>query len=448
MTTSAGAGFRPLLCADLELSNPSQPHGVPVGAGLHLTVRLHSEPLGGLLVEPDRVPAGPDAWREDACGMFGDEIAEHVRADEIECADDLVTACRAPISACARRLDIVGPAPSAIVVVCTLGQHPMLPASIRALLAQDYVGDFSVVVVDNAPSSGAAARVVAEIADTRLLLLPAHRVGLSFARNAALWSALAADVDLIAYTDDDAIVDLGWLRSTAATFSEDLGVTSVTGLVLPGSLLSEAEQLFEEGSGFTKGYKRTVWSTATTDSSVWRLGPQGDGGGLFPFSAGLFGSGNSMAFRTEALRALGGFDEALGAGTPAGGGEDLDMFLRVIASGGTIVYEPRAMVRHFHRQSVDALSQQMSAYGSGLSAYLFREFLHLRGAKLRLLRVVPRGIRRMFSLNSEKNQSRTNEYPRELVRAERRGFVAGPWLYLKSRRRVRKLARTADIQAP
>ena len=49
-----------------------------------------------------------------------------------------------------------------------------------------------------------------------------------------------------------------------------------------------------------------------------------------------------MAFRTAVLRDLGGFDEALGTGTPAQGGEDLLMFVRLLSGGGRLAYEPAA----------------------------------------------------------------------------------------------------------
>ena len=56
-----------------------------------------------------------------------------------------------------------------------------------------------------------------------------------------------------------------------------------------------------------------------------------------------------MAFRTAALRELGGFDEALGPGTPAQAGEDLLVFLRLLAGGRRLAYEPGAFVWHWHR---------------------------------------------------------------------------------------------------
>ena len=70
---------------------------------------------------------------------------------------------------------------------------------------------------------------------------------------------------------------------------------------------------------------------------------------LYPYTAGVFGSGANMAFRADALRAMGGFDTSLGAGSAALGGDDLAAFFDVIEAGHTLVYEPTAFVRHRHR---------------------------------------------------------------------------------------------------
>ena len=72
-----------------------------------------------------------------------------------------------------------------------------------------------------------------------------------------------------------------------------------------------------------------------------------------------FGVGANMAFRTKALRRLGGFDEALGAGTPAQGSEDTKMFTDLLREGDTVAYRPSAVTRHFHRRDLEGLRRQM-----------------------------------------------------------------------------------------
>jgi len=410
-----------------------------------LLVRLHGEPLDQCIVEPEAASAGIDHWLPVVYGELNQRIVEHLNADglaesaQAKLPAELAQLAASSASECASAPASSPQSPSAVLAICTMGTHRLLPSAITHLLDQDYQGRFDVVIVDNNPSSGAAARVIASLNDSRVRLVPAPIPGLSFARNVALATAVDLGADLLFYTDDDALADPTWVSSQAELFQADANVAAVTGLVVPGSQLSEAEQLFEEGSGFNKGYQRTVWSMAEPQSSVWSLGHKGDGGILFPFAAGSYGSGNSIAFRTDALLKMAGFDEALGAGTLTQGGEDLDIFVRVLMSGATIVYQPRAVIRHYHRETMEELRKQMVNYGAGLSAFLFREFLFLPGAKMQLLRVVPAGLKRMFDSDSEKNESRSAAYPEDLAKAERRGFFKGPYLYVKSRRNAKKL---------
>ena len=91
---------------------------------------------------------------------------------------------------------------------------------------------------------------------------------------------------------------------------------------------------------------------------------------LHPYAPGMFGTGANVAFPSEAIETIGGFDESLGAGSPTSGGEDLDAFVRLLRSGRTLSYEPAALVWHDHRVDETELQEQMYSYGKGLSAYL------------------------------------------------------------------------------
>jgi cellulose synthase/poly-beta-1,6-N-acetylglucosamine synthase-like glycosyltransferase len=144
-----------------------------------------------------------------------------------------------------------------------------------------------------------------------------------------------------------------------------------------------------------------------------------------------------MAFRTQWLEEHGGFDEALGAGSATRGGEDLDAFLRVILRDGVIVYEPRALVRHAARADMSSLRNQMFGYGSGMAAVITKHLLSSPRTAMAIAAKLPAGLRRLLDPSSTKNEHRTNSFPRELVRAELRGYVAGPALYVRGRRAAR-----------
>lgn len=467
------AGFRPLLCADLELAAPEAPSPAPQpGTGLLFLVRLHGQPVGELLVEPDEVAAGPPVWAQRACAeSAGVAARSHLVADGVPAANvvgaELAALCtQAATRPCQGEARPAEPLPRVAAVICTMGRHEVLPAAVRALLAQDYLGETVVIVVDNDPTTGATDRALAEVSDPRLRVVAEPRRGLSNARNTAIRQAVAADAEIVCFTDDDAVADRGWVRALAAAVTVHPDVRGATGLVVPGSLLLPAEQVFEGGATFNRGYAPMLWSLPG-GLPAW-TGERGEGGLWFPFAAWHLGSGNCMAFRTDVLVELGGFDAALGAGTPSASGEDVDIFFRIIVAGGALVYEPRAIVRHFHRQTGAASTKQIQGYKSGASAFVFRELLMVPAARGLFVRVAVGGIKRRLTgrparpdpaavapepapaASPAPAEPPTAELPtgepstakpptKVLTRgAALRAYASGPWLYLKGRSATRR----------
>jgi GT2 family glycosyltransferase len=250
------------------------------------------------------------------------------------------------------------PAMFATVVVCTRERPESLTRTLASLAKLDYP-NFEVVVVDNAPTSDATQQAVLSCADDRISYVVEPRKGLSRARNRGV---AESNGELIAFTDDDIVVDSGWLSALAAAATAQTGVGCVTGLVPTAELETPAQAKFESSVQWSRSFKPRTYDMN---------GHSGDHP-LYPFKAGVFGTGANFAITRTAYEKVGAFDEALGAGTPAGGGEDLDYFLRVVLNGFGIAYEPAAITWHFHRADKSTLESQMWTYGSGLSAYAFK----------------------------------------------------------------------------
>ncbi len=112
------------------------------------------------------------------------------------------------------------------------------------------------------------------------------------------------------------------------------------------------------------------------------------------------------------------------------------MFFRVLKEGGTLVYEPSAVVRHRHRRTYAALRTQLANNGVGLYAYLVRNAHHYpdeRGALLRL------GAWWLWYWNLRRlarSFVKPSAFPRDLIVAELRGSVAGLRRYSRSTRRA------------
>jgi GT2 family glycosyltransferase len=109
------------------------------------------------------------------------------------------------------------------------------------------------------------------------------------------------------------------------------------------------------------------------------------------------GAGANMAFRKTVFDKLGLFDTRLGAGA-SGCSEDSEIWYRIIATGGTCQYEPRAVVYHDHRESWVELHQQMSAYLRGhVSALVVQaDRFGDRGNLRRIYRQLPSYLLREF----------------------------------------------------
>jgi GT2 family glycosyltransferase len=421
--TPDGTSPGPILVREVELAGGDVHVDVPDSAtgrpyrSAQLLVRLHGQPLGTVAV-----PVADGRIDERVHVMIrrqvGDRIRGHLAADGTTAAATDAP-CRPQARLGSRQ------APSVSVVVPTCNRLSTLLPCLDAILASS-VTPLEVIVVENRPvGSGVAATLAgAHGDDSRVRYLEEPRPGVSRARNRGLGAVRG---EIVAFVDDDVIVDADWLATIALAFVENKEASCVTGLILPLELEWPAQLLIEQYGGFSKGFERVVFNESRRDVDP-----------LFPYSCGRFGSGANAAFRTEMARRLGGFDVALGGATGVSTGEDIDLFLRLMLSGHTLVYEPSALVWHRNRASLGELRHQLFHYGRGLAAVMTKQLID--GSQRReLVRRIPAGLGYLLSPSSHKNQHRQRDYPRQLAAIELLGMVTGPPAYVMSRRRSRVL---------
>ncbi|MEN3279124.1 MAG: hypothetical protein V7607_264 [Solirubrobacteraceae bacterium] len=268
---------------------------------------------------------------------------------------------------------------SVSVVVTTCGAPAALERCLRSVLTCDYP-DFEVIVVENRPRSRATARLLDEQFEDepRLRYVEEARGGVSRARNAGLTHATG---DVVVFTDDDVTFDPMWIRRCAAALDRS-DVDCVTGLILPLELETEAQLRFERCACLGKGFRRQVFSL-----------PEGRvTHSFFFFRPGAIGAGVNTALRTDVARELGGFDATLGAGTPALGGEDVDLYARLLRAGHTVVYDPSAVVWHEHPDAAPRVRRRPLRRGTALGAALTKQLI-AGPERFALLRAVPPGVR-------------------------------------------------------
>ena len=304
-------------------------------------------------------------WKGRLAGFHMERAAEGVSAVSAEQLTDLCAkqfgqralALELEAAVDKRWSDHPAPAaPSLSIAICTKDRAQRLTRllhSLQPVLAASRFRSTEVLVIDNASVDAATREAVGRFEGVRYVF--EARAGLDFARNAALRHARG---ELLAFLDDDVVVDRDWLQGLFAAWQGCPDAGGFTGLVLPYKLDTEAQIRFERRGGFGRGFEAKRYHATSADKP------------LHPVGAGIIGAGCNMAFDRSLLLSIGGFDDALDTGAPLPGGGDLDIFYRVLRAGRTMVYEPRYAVYHEHRETVPQLRRRYWSWGLGFMAFL------------------------------------------------------------------------------
>lgn len=217
--------------------------------------------------------------------------------------------------------------PAASVVVPTYNRAELLEPLAAALAAQEDVGPYEVLFVDDGSSDGTpeVLRSVAErngraASVTFRVLRSEHNTGNPARTRNLGWREARGSI--VAFIDDDCIPSPRWLAELMARIE---GADLVQGLV-------EVDQ-----------------------DQALRMGPFGRILVITAFSW-KFETCN-IAYRRELLEAVGGFEESF----PVPFGEDTDLGLRALESGARPAWAPEALVLHRVECSEDRLRDWLAA---------------------------------------------------------------------------------------
>jgi glycosyltransferase involved in cell wall biosynthesis len=255
-----------------------------------------------------------------------------------------------------------GAAMDATIVICTRNRAESLTRALQSLVAMEAPAGFSwnVVVVDNG-STDQTPRVVADFSDRLAITrVPEERPGLSNARNRGI---AAVNANYIIWTDDDVVVEPGWLAAYAAAFRRWPEAAVFGGKILP---------VLEEPAA--------AWFAKSIDELDYLLAARDFGASPLPLSHDRQPFGANYVVRTDEQRRW-PYDPNLGAG--AGGnrvGEETAVISAVLAAGATGFYVPDSVVRHMiphGRQTISYVTAYYRAHGetAALTA-------HARGTRL------------------------------------------------------------------
>jgi hypothetical protein len=363
------------------------------------------------------------------------ELVEHFRGREFE------------PRAAAPAVDMGQPVLASVVVCTTFEREQELHNCLASLAALDYP-NYEVLVVDNRHANGESVGWVEDY--PRVRLLRESQPGLSAARNRGLNAAAG---EIVAFTDDDVTVDRGWLTAYARRFAAHPEEAGVAGMIIPAEIESEAQVAFEEyyqppTSGLeplSYRLERPAGPHRTTLVALNEAGDPVSRCSLYSIGSKV-GGGASMAFRTDLLRQIGGFDVRLGAGTPTHGGEDLVVWMQLAWRGYSVAFEPASLALHVHRREDEELRRQIENYGVGFSAMMLALVLEDPRHLAAMLRTTPEVVAVMGRLFLKRLRTKTPEGAdpaaktgvSNLALLELHGMARGPLAYARSARRARR----------
>jgi glycosyltransferase involved in cell wall biosynthesis len=145
-----------------------------------------------------------------------------------------------------------------------------------------------------------------------------EKKGLANARNRGIREAKG---EIIAFTDDDCIVDKFWLFNISKEFDLDGSLSLIGGRV----------ELYDQND-------RPVSIRTFKERSLFLSTSQ-----LFTLIMG-----SNMSFKYKVIDVIGAFDQNFGAGTRIKAAEDSDFLYRAYKMGFRLVYSPDVLVYHNH----------------------------------------------------------------------------------------------------
>ncbi len=401
--------FKPYNCFYLDIAaHVNLPEFVMHNEGQYIVLWWNALPIGHLFIKPEEVLT-PAAYEAKVIHATSWAVNHYVK-DMVPLPESW-SALRTILANAFNHTETIPQTCKASVVICTRNRADHLHQCLTSLQQQE-CKPAEIIVVDNASADDRTKKTAEAFPNVKYIW--EGRPGLDIARNTG---AKAATEAIVLYTDDDTRIHPRWVYEAVKTF-DDPSVMAMTGLVLAAELNTEAQWLFERHWPFNRGFIDKRYdsaffaSTVENGTPVWNIG-----------------AGANMGFRKDIFSQVGHFDERLDVGA-AGCSGDSEIWYRILASGNTIHYNPRAIVSHYHRDGMDKFKYQIFHYMRGFTAALLIQYQRFRhkGNLRHLFRSLPPYYAWLLVRGFPYNRGRY-----KTIFAEIRGVFSGILFYIKHR---------------
>jgi glycosyltransferase involved in cell wall biosynthesis len=289
--------------------------------------------------------------------------------------------------------------PEISLIVATRNRANSLKTLLDSLKKHGWLSTPSVevLIIDNDPSDSSSENLCSSYSGLRYL-----RASERGKTNALNYGISQSSAGLIAFTDDDAIVDSkDWLFKMAAHFRENPNLGYVSGNVIAFETKTTAQTIWESKGGLSKGNLFKSWRNqelkADYGLKVWPL-------------TEIFAGANSMIPR-KVLLSIGLFNPLFGPGGVLPHGEFLELGYRIIRDGYDVLYDPNPKILHQHPDLKWDLQKKLFLYGRGdtsLHMYILLKYADLRslwwaliGHQFRIVTRIIKSFRRKYPLPYE-----------------------------------------------
>ena len=224
------------------------------------------------------------------------------------------------------------------VIICTYNRSEKLAECLKSILTSNYYG-YEIIIIDQS-NNYESKRAIDKLIFYKIRYYKMEEMGLSNARNFGLQKAKGS---IIAFTDDDCVIDKKWIENIYKTFQKYKNISAVFGQVIP----------YEK-----KSHKNEICPCTIMIPKQHLIQKP-------CFHTDNFGFGNNMAFKKNVFENNGVFKKWLGPGSMGLNGEDAEFPLRLLINENKILYNPSAIIYHNRWLNQKEYNKQFLSYSCG-----------------------------------------------------------------------------------